>query len=299
MGIAPEPSMVVLPKDGSTYKSIFDFLVDRFNTISKETWIKRIESNRVVDQHKEPITCYTPYEPLKRIFYYREVDNEITIPFKEKVLFQNDHILMVDKPHFLPVVPAGKYVNECLLYRLKQRTGIKDLSPINRIDRETAGLVLFSTNKETRGLYQNLFMQRAVEKEYHATAHCSRELTGKEWLIKNRIVRGEPWFRMKMVEGAINACTKIHLLSKHDSLAQFSLFPITGKKHQLRLHLSLLGCQIVHDRYYPTLQPKRPIDFNKPLQLLAKRVAFADPIENVRREFISTLSLMNLNSVQP
>jgi len=288
---APNPSYVTLPECEPPYPSLLDFLDRRFAKVSREVWQARIEAGKVTDDDGCPVTLDTPYTPNRRLRYYREVEREPEIPFKEKILFQNDRLLVACKPHFLPVTPAGPYVNQCLLYRLQAKTGIDELVPIHRIDRETAGIVLFSVNKETRGLYHALFSFGRAEKMYEAITTLPNNPDQQEWLVKSRIVPGEPWFRMKHAEGPINAITQIRLLDRNDRYAYFRLEPLTGKQHQLRLHLSLLGCQILNDRYYPVLQPKRDDDFTRPLQLLAKELRFIDPISQETMEFHSTRTL--------
>jgi tRNA pseudouridine32 synthase/23S rRNA pseudouridine746 synthase len=229
--------------------------------------------------------------PNKRLFYFREVEKERAIPFQEKLLFSNDHLMVVCKPHFLPVTPSGPYVRETLLGRLKETTGNPFLSPINRIDRGTAGLVLISTNKETRGKYQQLFMDGLVRKTYEAVTDFSEDCSQTEWLVENRIESGEPWFRMKTCEGKINARTRLRLLEIGAAQARFQLFPLTGKKHQLRIHLSGLNFPIVNDRYYPTLLPEMQDDFSRPLQLLSRKIEFRDPITGVEMSFESQRDL--------
>jgi tRNA pseudouridine32 synthase/23S rRNA pseudouridine746 synthase len=291
MSKAPNPSYVTLPECPPPYPSLLDFLQSRFPKIGREIWRSRIEAGKIFDDSSCLVTLDTPYQPHLRLRYYREVEHEPAIPFVEEIVFQNAHLLVACKPHFLPVTPAGPYVNQCLLYRLKIQTGIADLVPIHRIDRETAGIVAFSANKETRGIYHQLFSSGQVNKNYEAITTVPQETTQREWIVKTRIVRGEPWFRMKHVEGPVNAITKIRLIRRNQRYAYFHLEPLTGKQHQLRLHLSVLGCQILHDRYYPVLQPKRDDDFTRPLQLLAKELRFIDPISQQPMEFHSTRTL--------
>jgi len=278
MSISKYPSTVLMPIIETPYPSVLDFLTKRFPSIEKDVWEARIISGKVLSENGDPISLSTTYVPLKRLFYFREVEKEPVIPFPEKIIFCNDDLLVACKPHFLPVIPAGPYVNECLLNRLKKRTGNPDLSPINRIDRETAGLVLFSMNPKTRGCYQELFMNRGVTKTYHAVAEYPGDRQKTSWTIENRIIQGDPWFRMKTIPGKSNAISKISVLETNENMALFKLSPITGKKHQLRLHLSGLGFPILNDRCYPQLLPKAIVDFKSPLQLLSKKVGFKDPL---------------------
>jgi tRNA pseudouridine32 synthase/23S rRNA pseudouridine746 synthase len=292
MGISRYPSRVSLPCVEKPYPSILDFLVQRFPVIGRTLWEKRILEGKVLDDVGAPIDTETPYIPQKRLFYFREVTDEPLIPWQEKILFQNDELLVACKPPFLPVTPSGPYVDECLLNRLRRKTGNGNLVPLHRIDRETAGLVLFSVNRETRGLYGGLFLSGEIEKTYEALAtviHCPEAM---DMTVENRLVRGVPWFRTKVIPGAVNARSRIRLVACRDNRAHFLLYPFTGKKHQLRVHMSGLGFSILNDRYYPELLPKQEDDFANPLQLIARRVRFIDPVSGRTMEFESERTLL-------
>ncbi|MBI5612905.1 MAG: pseudouridine synthase [Gammaproteobacteria bacterium] len=292
MAIAKRPSVVTLPAAEKPYPSIVEFLSKTFPAVSRERWAERIQEGKVLDDRGNPITADTKYSPSRRLFYFREIENEPVIPFAEQILFQNDEILVACKPHFLPVIPGGRYVQECLLNRLRNRTGIDDLTPLHRLDRETAGLVIFSVNKNTRGLYHGLFMHGKVEKTYQALAEVNRPPPENRWIVENRIVRGEPRFRMKTVPGVANARSHIQLVEINGNRGRFNLQPVTGKTHQLRLHLSGLGFSIVNDRVYPVLQPQTDDDFAQPLQLLARTIRFHDPVSEKEMEFRSERELL-------
>ncbi len=292
MGIAKHPSVVTMPAAEGPYPSIVEFLCQTFPAISRYRWTERIREGKVLDDQGKPITAETKYSPSKRIFYFRETENEPVIPFTEQILFQNDEILVACKPHFLPVTPGGRYVEECLLNRLHNRTGLADLAPLHRLDRETAGIVIFSVNPKSRGRYHELFMHGKVEKSYRALAEVNQPLRENQWTVENRIVRGEPRFRMKTVAGVVNSCSRIQLREVKGNRGLFRLQPITGKTHQLRLHMSGLGFRIINDRVYPDLLPERDDDFDQPLQLLAKRVRFHDPVSGQNREFRSEREIL-------
>jgi tRNA pseudouridine32 synthase/23S rRNA pseudouridine746 synthase len=292
MTISKYPSVVTMPEAKKPYPSIMEFLCQAFPAISGDQWADRIHGGRVLDDHGKPITAETCYSPSKRIFYFRETENEPVIPFAEKILYQDDEILVACKPHFLPVTPGGRYVDECLLNRLRRRTGIDGLAPIHRLDRETAGVVIFSMNKESRGLYHMAFMHGKIEKTYHALAEVNQPPAKSQWIVENRIVRGEPPFRMTIAPGVANARSHIQLLEMKGNRGRFRLQPATGKTHQLRLHLSSLGFRIINDRVYPELQPETPDAFDQPLQLLAKSVRFRDPVSGENREFQSERELL-------
>jgi len=183
-------------------------------------------------------------------------------------------------------------VEECLLHRLRRSTGYDDLVPIHRIDRETAGIVMFSVKKATRAAYQRLFMCGQVEKTYEALSECDNRHNRSEWLVETRIERAEPWFLRKTVPGQVNARSQIYLIGKQGKYSHFYLRPITGKTHQLRLHMSELGFPIVNDCFYPKFARLPVDDFAKPLQLIARKVRFIDPLTSDVLEFSSERKLI-------
>ena len=292
MGISKHPSVVTMPECERPYPSILSFLSRRFPAISLGTWEIRMSEGKVLNEEGERITPDTKYSPQSRIFYFREVSSEPIIPFAEKILHLDDEILVACKPHFLPVTPGGRYVDECLLNRLRVSTGIEDLAPLHRIDRETAGIVLFSVNRKSRGLYGTLFMNGLIEKTYLALATCLPAQEAAFWEVGNRIERGEPWFRMKTAPGRENARSAISLVEVKGEMARFLLRPRTGKTHQLRIHMSGLGFGILNDRYYPELEEEREDNFDTPLQLVAHKLRFKDPLSGRDREFTSERELL-------
>ncbi|MDD4871823.1 MAG: pseudouridine synthase [Kiritimatiellae bacterium] len=288
---APNLSYVTLPHADRPYPSILDFLDRRFSHVGREVWRARLEEGCITDDSGCLVTLDTPYLVNLRLCYRREVGIEPDIPFKEKIVFQNEQLLVACKPHFLPVIPSGPYVNECLLYRLRERTGIEDLVPVNRLDRETAGVVMFSVNKKTRSLYSDLFRFGRIRKVYEAVGILPPEQGNNEWLVESRIVRGDPWFLSRNEAGEPNARTIIKLRETRNGLGYFLLEPLTGKQHQLRLHMTMIGSQIINDFYYPFLCSEPKQGFDKPLQLLAKELSFKDPVSGDELDFLSTRHL--------
>ena len=244
----------------------------------------------MVDESGIPLGAETPCRKGTFIFYYRELERETPIPFEESILYQDGHIVVADKPHFLPVTPSGRFLRETLLVRLKKRLGLEHLVPIHRIDRETAGVVMFSHNPKTRGDYASLFLKRHVRKVYEALA---ASLPGVRFPMTRRscLSRGTPFFRMKEVEGMPNSETCIDIVESMGNLTLYRLAPMTGRKHQLRVHLAALGIPIVNDRLYPTLQPREEDDFSLALQLLARSISFRDPLTGQDRCFKSSQNL--------
>ena len=243
----------------------------------------------VLDANGTRILPNTPYRAHDKVYYYRHVEAEPQIPFDATVLFQDEHLVVADKPHFLPVTPAGRYVQETLLVRLKRSLGIDDLAPVHRIDRDTAGLVLFATTPAVRDRYAALFREREVTKRYEAIASYRAELR-LPLTYRSRLSEGASFMQMRETPGSPNAETIFELVETRGRLARYRLTPLTGKKHQLRAHMSALGVPILNDRLYPTLQLRAPDtapDYNRPLQLLAKSLTFTDPVSGEPRHFES------------
>jgi tRNA pseudouridine32 synthase/23S rRNA pseudouridine746 synthase len=283
---APRESFVTLPDADSPYPALLDFLDSRFPKVGRDVWLHRLATGGVTDDLGEVMRPGTPYRPRLRLRYRREVAAEPVIPFEETILFQDTRLLVADKPHFLPVTPSGPWVNECLLYRLMRKTGCDHLVPLHRLDRETAGLVLFSIKPATRACYSSLFMRGRVTKRYEAIAQAPRD--GRtEWEVEGHIEKGEPWFRVRETEGPVNARTRIRLLETRGGFGRFEIDPVSGKQHQIRLHLARIGCPIVNDWLYPELQPEPKQGFDRPLLLLGRDLAFTDPVTGESREFRS------------
>lgn len=269
---------------------MLDFFTARFPAISAEVWRGRMEQGLVVDEFGIQVTPERAYQAHLRVYYYRAVSVEPRIPFEESVLFQDEHLVVADKPHFLPVVPSGNYLFETLLTRLRSKLQLPALTPIHRIDRDTAGLVLFSVQPTSRARFHALFSQRQITKNYEAIAPWRADLL-LPLTRKSRIVEAQHFMLQHEVEGPVNAITDLDVLEVKGSLARYALSPLTGKRHQLRVHMAALGLPIVGDGLYPTLTPEGQIDYARPLQLLAKRIEFVDPLSGQLRQFESRQTL--------
>ncbi|NVD70405.1 pseudouridine synthase [Duganella sp. BJB1802] len=285
-GVAP--SYLWLPE--GQWPDMLTFLVARYPDVTEASWRDRMARREVVDSDGNALTPHSAYRRGMRIFYYRELDAETPIPFEEEVLFMDEHLVIVDKPHFLPMIPTGRFLHETLLVRLKKKLGEQDLTPIHRLDRETAGVVIFSRRQDSRGAYQSMFQKRVIEKEYEALAP---RLHGREFpfTYRSRMVDGDKFFIMKEEAGEPNSETLIDVIEHRADCTLYRLHPHTGRKHQLRLHLSSLGIPIINDAFYPVALPCKADDVSQPLKLLARRIAFTDPLSGERREFRSHRSL--------
>jgi tRNA pseudouridine32 synthase / 23S rRNA pseudouridine746 synthase len=285
------PSVMTLPvfPASDTPPSLLAFLEHSVHIPADQSWLERMQNSLVFSDAGLPLLPGTPYLAGQRVYYYRHVINEPHVPFTESIIYQDAHLLVADKPHFLPVAPTGRYVQETLLVRLKKRTGLHDLVPIHRIDRDTAGLVLFSVQSATRDAYAALFRQRSVAKCYEAIAPFRADLRFP-LVHRSRMVSASSFMQMQEIAGEPNTETRMELLAQQGTLARYRLHPITGKRHQLRVHMLSLGLPICGDAIYPTLTPEPHLDalnYSCPLQLLAQSITFTDPITGRKQVFNS------------
>lgn len=293
MSIAPAPSKLSLPQSNPGVTTVLEYLALKHPAIGDAVWRQRMADGKVHWHDGTLINPDTAYQAQQRVYYYREVATEPLIPFAETIVYQDQDLLVAHKPHFLPVTVGGIYIHECLQNRLRRATGHPHLQALHRLDRATAGLVMFAINPATRHRYHHLFETRQVHKTYQAIARVDAklDLVGQSWTLKNRLTRAVPRFRMQTVDGTPNSHSEIRCVQQSAGYALFELSPVTGKTHQLRVHMSTLGWPILHDRYYPKLQPQTPDCYQEPLQLLAKSLRFIDPITQQTREFETCVDL--------
>ena len=275
------------------FDTLLDGLCARFPNVPRPVWLDRFARGRVQDVHGAPLDAAMAYRVGQEVRYFREVDDEPAVPFEERILHADAHLVVADKPHLLPVTPAGGHVRETLLARLVRRLGNPDLVPLHRIDRDTAGLVMFSACIDTRERYQSLFAQRRIGKVYEAVAPA---MVGLEMphVHRSRMGGGEPFFRVREVAGVANSETRIDVIERGAAHWRYRLEPVTGRKHQLRVHMAALGAPIAGDRTYPDIVPREAGDFSAPLQLLAKSLSFVDPVSGEARSFESQRLLRSI-----
>ncbi|WP_120004078.1 pseudouridine synthase [Nesterenkonia muleiensis] len=309
------------------WSTVHEYVLETFGHIDPAGITARFSSGEVVDSAGAPVTAQAPLGSAEFIWYYRSLPKEAALPVTEQILFEDDHLLAVDKPHFLPTTPAGRYVQESLLVRLRNRLSLPELVPIHRLDRGTAGVVLFAKNPETRGAYQLLFENRRVSKTYQCVSLLNDQpyaVTDRFPLtVRNRIEKTKGVVVSQLVSYEVadsgkrphdrrfpakgrrrtdpvpgpNSSSRIELIEHGQnragrSVALFRLTPHTGKTHQLRVHMAMLGLGILHDRFYPELWDDSPDDFDAPLQLLAHSLSFTDPLSAAPRCFTSQRKLV-------
>lgn len=289
-------SCLVLPSSRQPlWPTLLEALAQRLPSVSRDEWAQRLARGDVVDAQGQPLRADSPCTSGQRVHYWRQVADEPALPFAHAVLHQDAHLVVADKPHFVPVTPSGPYVQGSLLVRLKRELGLPDLSPLHRIDRDTAGLVAFAVRPADRNAYQALFRDRRVHKVYEAVAPRPPQALAWPQVRRSRLEEDGAFFCMREVAGEPNSETHLQWLADVPTpgLALYRLEPVTGKRHQLRVHMAALGLPLANDPFYPTVTrgPAEPDDHHRPLQLLARSLAFTDPITGETRRFESRLRL--------
>ncbi|WP_427135709.1 RluA family pseudouridine synthase [Pseudarthrobacter sp. S9] len=303
-----------LPDEGP-WDTAMEYMMHRWGHIDPQGIEDRFDAGEIVGEAGTALDRATALRDHTFIWYYRTLPPETRIPVELNILHQDDHLLVVDKPHFLPTTPGGTYIQESALVRLRNQLKLPELIPMHRLDRMTAGILLLSTNPDTRGKYQVLFEKRQVQKEYECVAAAvpapGHPAVDFPVVVRNRMTKSRSYLLAEVIDGEPNAETRIELLRTFDAdrsadaaadesgqsdagtrgRALYRLEPHSGKTHQLRVHMASLGLGIVNDAFYPDLLDKAPDDYTKPLQLLARGIRFVDPITGRPVEYRSGLQL--------
>lgn len=287
-GVAPV--RVRLPfREG--WATVREHLVERLSGAGEGVVDGMFARGLVVGADGTPVPPDAPYQPGLYVWFHRERAPETPVPFPVEVVHRDDRIVVADKPHFLATMPRGSHVAETALSRLRRDLDLPELSPAHRLDRLTAGLVVFTVRPEVRGAYQTLFRDRRVRKEYEAVAPYdpSVELPRR---VRSRIVKERGELTAREVPGEPNAVSRVELLEVRGDSARYRLLPETGRTHQLRVHMNALGLPILNDPLYPVPCPPAPDgDFRRPLQLLARSLEFTDPVTGEELRFTSRRTL--------
>lgn len=280
-----DPVRVRLPP-GDAWPTLRDHLVARL-AAGAEVIDGMLEAGQIVDAAGHPVPRDLAYVPGMFVWFHRDLPAEERVPFPIDVVYRDEHVVVADKPHFLATTPRGSHVAETALARLRRELAIPTLGAAHRLDRLTAGLVMFTVRPEERGAYQSLFRDRRVAKEYEAVAPYDPALPLPR-TVRSRIVKERGVLAAREVDGEPNAVSRIELLEHRGERARYRLTPGTGQTHQLRVHMSALGVPILGDPLYPVVTaPVAPGDFRRPLQLLARTLEFTDPVTGREHRFVS------------
>lgn len=317
-----------LPASG--WATAQDYMLHRFGHVDPDGIRRRFAEGEVVAADGTALTPTTPLGVHEDLWYYRDLPDEPEMPVQHRLLHRDEHLVVIDKPHFLPTTPGGRFVQNSALVRLRRELGVDDLVPLHRLDRATAGVVMFSVNPATRGAYHLLFERRSVTKVYEAVSALPTPGTGPASPVLDRFpltvrsrIRKDKGILRSVVEpipveasgraagapvrtrrsnlshAGANAESRIELIRTGPSpgtlagrpVAHLRLHPRTGRTHQLRLHLAALGLGIAFDPFYPELLDPADDDLVRPLQLLARQISFTDPVTGQPRRFASDATL--------
>ncbi|MGW8063409.1 RluA family pseudouridine synthase [Streptomyces ziwulingensis] len=289
-----DPVRVRLPPAGP-WSTVREHLVERLSGAGAGVVDGMFAAGLFVGADGRAVPGDAPFEPGMYVWFHRALPAEVPVPFPLEIVYRDEHIVVADKPHFLATTPRGGHVAETALARLRRELGIPALGAAHRLDRLTAGLVLFTVRPEERGAYQGLFRERRVHKEYEAVAPYDPALPLPR-TVRSRIVkvRGVP--AALETEGDPNAVSRVGLISHRPgpdlALGRYRLVPGTGQTHQLRVHMASLGVPVLGDPLYPEVTPAVPAgDFRRPLQLLSRELGFTDPVTGREHRFRSARSL--------
>lgn len=304
----PEELPEALAPGGRAPATIADYLIARFYPNDPQIIHSRFETGEVRLDDGTVLTTSSPYAPGERIWYFRELADEPKLPSDMPVLYEDEHVLAIDKPHFLPTTPRGSYIAQTALTKLRVREGNPLLIPIHRLDRPTAGVLLFAKTVQARRPFQMMFQHRLVSKTYRAVAPVPADPTAAEQALSTEGLRVRSHIQK------VRDVLQVRQLSETECVARgvepntlttariletftpnpaeaeawgvesgrpwglYDLAPHTGKTHQLRAHLNLLGAPILGDVLYPRVLPDGPDRPERPLQLLAYTLSFEHPI---------------------
>ncbi len=276
-----------MPQAGP-WSTLRDHLVDRLAPhLSADDIDRMLAAGEFVDATGAPIAVDAPFLPRSAVWAHRDLPDEALVPFEVDILHRDERLVIIDKPHFLSTMPRGRHVVQSALARTRLLTGIDRLSPAHRLDRPTAGVLMFTTEPRWRGPYQQAFAEGRVHKEYLAVAPLRPDLL-LPVVRRTHIVKEHGTHQAREVAGAApNAETLIQLEGVSGDLGLYRLTPRTGRTHQLRCQLDALGIPILDDPLYPVEHDRAPDDFSAPLQLLAAVLELTDPVDGSRRRFVS------------
>jgi tRNA pseudouridine32 synthase/23S rRNA pseudouridine746 synthase len=233
----------------------------------------KVLAGQVVDARGAVLDASTVLPAGACVYHYRDLPDEVEVPHPIPVLYRDDHIVVADKPHFLATMPRGRHVAQTALVRLRRELDLPELSPAHRLDRLTAGVLLFTARRQVRGAYQGLFARGEVAKTYLARSSGEPGLPAAQ-RISSRIVKRPGCLQATVERGEPNAETLVEPLGA----GFYRLTPLTGRTHQLRVQMAGLGLPIDNDPLYPEVLAVDPADFSRPLQLVAQRLEFRDPL---------------------
>lgn len=237
--------------------TLLDYLSNRFNYHSRSEWSEKIAGGRL---NLAGVVCCDPERILHNgelLEYFPELLPEPQVNTSYKILYEDEYLFVIDKPGNLPVHPAGAYFNHTL-WVLLQEDGIGKVHFVNRLDRETSGVLIAAKSSEIAGTLAGKLEE--MHKLYYVIVHGSfpEELSAEGFLIKDEksFIRKKQRFvtagelDMATAGKAVKVRTDFKLLKSHDGLSLVSAELFTGKMHQIRATLYSLAYPVVGDKLY-------------------------------------------------
>ncbi len=278
------------PSEGE-WRSLRDFLVWKIPRLSETRIDEMFAEGRFVDEKGTVLPHDTPYLNNRFVFFHRDLPDETPPPGELLVLYQDERIVVLDKPHFWSTIPRGQHVLYSATVQARRMLDLPELSPAHRLDRSTAGVLLCTKYRKFRAHYQLLFEHREVSKTYEAIAPVKDDLQFPVE-VKSHIAKYRGQIRaVELPDEEPNSHTLIELEETRSGLGRYKVTPYTGKTHQIRLHFNSLGIPLIGDAFYPVLLENNVHDFSSPMQLLAKSLEFDDPISGQPMKFTSSRML--------
>ena len=284
--------------DGWPWPTMRAYLVEKLLRVGGPRVDEMLDEGRFVDESGRTFRRDSPFTPQTFVFFHRDLPTETPVPAGIGILYSDERILVVDKPHFLSSIPRGRHVLESVVVRLRTQLGLPELTVAHRLDRVTAGVLLLTRERKWRRPYQEIFERREVVKKYRLVAPVVHDPAGEGvtatksgWQVRSRIIKERGILQAREVPGVPNAVTDIALIGEHGGWGLYEASPRTGRTHQIRLHMQRLGAPIVNDPFYPVVLDTPVDDFTHPLQLQAWRMGFTDPVTGDPRAFTSRLRL--------
>jgi 23S rRNA pseudouridine955/2504/2580 synthase/23S rRNA pseudouridine1911/1915/1917 synthase len=252
--------MIFTVPDAADGTAAADFLAARFSYQDRAGWCERIKAGAVTVNDR-PCVPETPLRTGDRLSYEPDSRPEPPVDFNIGIISDDDDLLLLNKSGNLPCHPGGRYFNHTLWAWLKKERGLDDFTFVNRIDRETSGLVVIAKNFAASENCRKQFSGRKVVKRYKALVEAKdfpAELETAGWLVadtesairkKRKFISGGSPDTSPSTD-AEWAETKFRLIKQYGEIALIEAEPHTGRLHQIRATLLAMGTPIVGDKLY-------------------------------------------------
>lgn len=272
--------------------TLLDFLTERHPHVAREEWQQAIEKGRII-QKTDTVAADRIVKEGERFDHLVPATTEPDVNAGILVLYEDDELVVVNKPAPLPMHPCGRFNRNSLEYILNQVYSPERLRVAHRLDANTSGVVVLCRTRTVARRLQPLFESRNVSKRYLARIHGQPDWN--ETVCRAGISRQPQKDGLRRIaENGLAAETEFRVLERlDDGTALVEATPLTGRTNQIRLHLWHLGLPVCGDPFYlpggetgtnKTLEVGEP-----PLCLHSNRIAFPLHGEEDSRVFVAPL----------